>query len=273
MLRLYKPSDKLLPYVLKYYTINWTSSNKISELCLPSGNCFIVLQLKGNSYIKLEDKKLALPKVYIVGQQTVKYYIESDDTNVTILGIILKPTALFQLFNSINIEKLTNNVLPLESLFDNNSVYLNKEILFSNSTKNQIDLIEKFLFNIIEPRKINHTIIDYAIELINQKKGCTAIKDLVKKLNISQRYFQKKFKEVVGIQPSVFCRITRFNFLFSEMNTKSNDFSTLSILYNYYDLPHFAKDFKRYCGAAPSKFYLEKFKFLKQAFIKHPFIL
>lgn len=89
---------------------------------------------------------------------------------------------------------------------------------------------------------------------------------------MSPRYFQKKFKEVIGIQPSVFCRITRFNFLFSEMNTKTNDFSTLSILYNYYDLSYFSKDFKRYCGSAPSKFYLEKFEFLNQVFINNPFI-
>tara|TARA_R110002072_G_scaffold89873_1_gene201272 strand:+ start:212 stop:748 length:537 start_codon:yes stop_codon:yes gene_type:complete len=177
MFKPFKASDKLLPYVLMHYTINWTNiNNKISELCLPSGTCFIVFQLKGNCSIKFKNTQLTLPQFYVVGQQTASYYIESCDKDISLMGVILKPTALFHLFNSINLQSLTNNVLPLKSVFGNHLVTFNEEFLTCDSIEHRIKLIEKLLLDCIETRQIKHTIIDYAVELINQKKAVLLLK-------------------------------------------------------------------------------------------------
>ena len=70
---------------------------------------------------------------------------------------------------------------------------------------------------------------------------------------------------MVGITPSSYKRIVRFNYMFAEIQLDSPiDYQSLSALSNYYDFPHFSRDFKRYCGVCPSKFHIDKFNFLQE---------
>lgn len=101
--------------------------------------------------------------------------------------------------------------------------------------------------------------------MINENYGCGSITELIGNLGISERYLQKKFKKMVGVTPMTYRRFVRFNFMFAEIKMDTPiDCKALSALYNYYDFPHFSKDFKKYCGACPSKFYINKFNFLQE---------
>lgn len=274
-MKIYTPEKILHPYVSMMYTMigrSKSESEPFNELALPSGHCFMVFRYKGNLSVSIDNKNDALPKFYITGQQTSCHNMISHDPYVELVVAALKPTALWHYF-SLDMSELVNSAITFDSYFEDDLKVLIKQFEGIKSAEDRIYFLEKLLIDITNKKSPELNIIDISIDIIQKNKGCILIKDLVKKLNISQRYFQKKFKKIVGIPPSTYTRITRFNYLFAEMGTSQQDYKTLSTFFNYHDSAHFSKDFKKYCGESPTKFHLDKFKYVKEVWVDDPLIL
>ncbi len=274
-MEVYIPKEILQPFVSMFYTV--IGSRKPgdamhNELALPSGHCFMVYRCKGNMSVAINDKDNILPRFYIAGQQTSSHYMKSNDLYIELVVAALKPTALWHFFG-LNMSELVNEAIPLDTIYQGKLLEIRKQFERCKTAEERIGCLEKVLIDASKKKTLRLNVIDISIDIIQKNKGCILIKDLVGKLNISKRYFQKKFKEMVGISPSVYTRITRFNYLFAEIGTSQQDYKTLSTFFNYHDISHFSKDFKNYCGESPTKFHLEKFKFLKDIWVDDPLIL
>jgi methylphosphotriester-DNA--protein-cysteine methyltransferase len=78
---------------------------------------------------------------------------------------------------------------------------------------------------------------------------------LVENLGINNRTFQLHFKNVIGISPKQFCRITRFNFLLQALDAvPTADILDFAVQFGYADKPHLYKDFKEFVGMTPLKY-------------------
>lgn len=276
MFTLYPVTQHLHPYIDFFYEMKWESKDYekgIREEILPSGKAFMVFQYAGRFRGSMQNQEIFVPKYYTIGQQSSNYTVFSDHQTMGLIGVAFKPTGLHKLFD-IDVSTLTNTPTDSKTLFGKD--LQNFEVLFEaeGQTNKRIELIENLLLKKIENKKFNTNFIDVSIDLMDNTLGCSPISTITKKLNVSERYFQKKFKLMVGIAPSVYNRIIRFNNLFSELDAHNeNDYSVLSALFNYYDLSHFRKDFKKYCGEVPKQFHLDKFEFVKEAFVKNPIFL
>ena len=276
MFELQPVCEKLQPYISFYYEMKWESKdydNGIREVVLPSGKAFMVFQYEGRFRGSIFNEERLVPKFYTIGQQSTTYTIFSDFKTLGLIGVAFKPTGLKHLFDA-DVPSLTNTPTDSALLFDEDLTSF--ETLFFNETqtKDRLVLIEQLLLNKLGNKKFKKCFIDISIDLMNESLGCEPISTFYKKLNVSERYFQKKFKNMVGVTPSIYNRIIRFNHLFSEYDLQNkNNYPILSALFNYYDVSHFRKDFKKYCGEIPQKFHLEKFKFIKEAFVKNPIFL
>lgn len=267
MLEIYPPPKILQPYIAFFYTIKCKISdydNGISEFCVPSGYTHIGFHLKGSFYVLQGNKKQKLPKYYVVGQQTEHYYINSDSKKVEFYGVTFQPTGLWHLFKS-NMPTITNQAVPITSIFVFNLQEFMQNFQAEQAPKSRIQLLENLLIEQLPLLQPEPNVIDCAIQLIKENYGCCTIKSLTEQLGISERYLEKNFKRMVGIYPTLYKRMVRFNFMLGEIKADtSTDYQLLSALFNYYDFPHFSKDFKKYCGVSPSKFQLERFNFLQE---------
>lgn len=276
MFNLFPVCEKLQPYISFFYEMKWESKdyeNGIREVILASGKAFMVFQYEGRFRGTIFNKETKVPKFYTIGQQTSNYAIFSDFDTMGLVGVAFKPTGLNHFFG-LDISKLTNTPTDTFQLFTENIKSFETVFDKQQQTENRIALVEELLLAELGTKKFKKTFIDVSIDLMDESLGCKSISSIVKKLNVSERYFQKKFKQIVGVAPSVYNRIVRFNHLFSEFDVnEKNNYPILSTLFNYYDLSHFRKDFTKYCGEAPQKFHLEKFKFITEAFVKHPIFL
>lgn len=276
MFTTYPVTKKLQPYVSFYYDLQWDRKDyekDIRETVLPSGKGFMVFQYQGRFRGSINNEERFVPKFYTIGQQTKNYILFSDSETTALIGVAFKPTGLYHFFGK-DISKFTNN--PKDSQTILNVDLKHFEFLYQNEndTTKKIKLVEQLLVEQLDNKRFAPNFIDIAIEFMDKSLGCYRITEIIKKLNVSERYFQKKFKEVTGISPSAYNRIVRFNNLFSQYNIEDkNNHQTLVALFNYYDLAHFSKDFKKYCGESPKKFHLEKFKFVKEAFVNNPIFL
>jgi len=276
MISTYPPSEALQPYVSFFYDFKWEAKdydNGIKEYALPSGKGFMVFQNKGRFYGSWGNEVVKVPKYYTIGQQITTYTLLSDFDVMEITGVAFTPTGLYNMFG-MDMTLMVNSLLETEEIIGKEFSSFKNAYETARLPKERIDIIEQMLLNCLDGKVHTGSIVDMAITMMHASLGCTAIKDISAKLNVSQRYFQKKFKLNVGVSPSVYNRIIRFTYLFSEFDLDGqSDYQTLSALYNYYDFSHFYRDFTKYCGETPKKFHIDKFNFIKEAFISNPIFL
>ena len=78
---------------------------------------------------------------------------------------------------------------------------------------------------------------------------------MIKEIGISERQFDRKFREVVGISPKCYSKILQLHFTINLMRSK-NYSSIQEIAYQaeFYDIAHFTHRFKELTGFTPNEF-------------------
>lgn len=243
------PTDRLKPYV-KHMVISENSSEHIYKV-FPSTALVIGFQYRGQLATANNNKEVNLATAGITGiSDSFKIFKSSSDTG-TIL--IYFTEVGFTYFTSKPANELFNQSNSLKDIFDKDKIGNTEEKLrFAKSDKQRIHIVEQFLLSQLRDIKNDKLIIE-AVKLIYQSKGTIKVKDLNKKLFISQSPLEKRFRKLVGTTPKKFASIVRFN---SVMNDLIYIKSLTDICYenNFFDQAHFIKDFKQYTGDTPENF-------------------
>ncbi len=265
MITTFEPIDKLKKYVLHFFILDWKKlddNNSISQLCLPTGCSFMGFHLKGRMKISIDNLLIETKYNYINAQTTRPYYMIADD-DLSAVVICLKPKAIYHLFEA-DLQPIVDNGGDLYSFFGEHLRDVENSLQSSITAIQKIKILEELLLNQLSKSCPKFNFIDIALDIIIQRRGCVTIKELINILDVSERYFQRQFKLMVGIKPSLYINIIRYNFIFASLNhTDIKDCKTISALFNFYDVPHFSKSFKFLFGKSPSDFDIEKHTFLK----------
>jgi AraC-like DNA-binding protein len=152
------------------------------------------------------------------------------------------------------------------------------EAVFGREVRNIIDamadasdfimmkvIAEKFMFGLLA--KIREKIaIDHIIPEIIKSGGIIKIDRLVKGVYMSNRQFERVFKERMGVSPKFYSRLVRFGnaWLLKESNPQMN-WTTVAYECNYFDQMHLIRDFKEFANANPTE--------ISDAFKMQPFLL
>jgi AraC-like DNA-binding protein len=78
---------------------------------------------------------------------------------------------------------------------------------------------------------------------------------LQRNLNLSERGFQRRFNQHVGISPKLFSRVCKFQAALGQL--KNNNYANLSDVAfdnGYADQSHFIRSFKEFAGFSPYQF-------------------
>jgi AraC-like DNA-binding protein len=94
--------------------------------------------------------------------------------------------------------------------------------------------------------------VQKAVQLILRNKGKSPVSEIRKNLFLSERTFQRKFRQVVGLTPKQFSTIVRFHVAKSRLtDTESSRFGDIVHHLGFSDQSHFIKVFKHYTGKTP----------------------
>ena len=197
------------------------------------------------------DKKL--PEIFVYGQTTAPTEVRSSSGFRT-TGVVFFPHALKTIFG-LDADILTNSCADVTCLAEKHNL-LSEQLFDAKSAQDEISILASGLFSYQKRNNVSdNQAISYAVSEIIKSKGVLSFKDLLKNMQLSERTFERRFRQWIGVSPKLFARICQFQSALNQM--KNNDFSKLSDIAfenDYADQSHFIRSFKEFSGFSPFQY-------------------
>jgi AraC-like DNA-binding protein len=197
-----------------------------------------------NKFLSLVQSKCQVPlKVTLIGR--------TDR-----ISIFFKSLGLNHFVNvpiSTQIGKIVNRF----TVWDNDASYLKclEECFNETDDHKRIRRVEKFLISKLDETPLGY--IEKAVTLLADFETEKTIEEIAGFLHVSNRTFNRHFKQMVGVSPAEYRNIARFrhslnNKLFSKEFQRLTDVAYNS---NFYDQSYFTRIYKKLTGSNPATFF------------------
>jgi AraC-like DNA-binding protein len=190
----------------------------------------------------------AIPTLYVYGQMTEPGVMHYQAGQFRTTQVVLKPHAL-QTLLGLNASVLTNSVVDLSEF---SAGCLNSRLLDARTDQQRVNFITDYLTAKLREAKSRDCLVEESLRLIHQNSAAVTVKYLLDRLNLSERQFEKRFIQSVGLTPQFYIRVKRFNEAIRLMKTRPFEKLTdVAYALNYYDQSHFIRDIKAFSGITP----------------------
>ena len=198
----------------------------------------------------MEEKK-ELPGIILYGQTIEPVKMHATGALDTV-GVCLHPHALQTVFG-INAHELTGTCVDFGLLQHKKERHLSEKLFAATTVEEQINVLSAGLLQCMQ-RTGNRQdgVTQFVIDEIARHKGAVSFKALHKKIQLSERTFERRFKQSIGISAKLYARICQFQDALNQL--RKNNYHKLSdVAYenNYADQSHFIRSFKEFAGVSP----------------------
>lgn len=237
--------------------VEYSDNKGLAINVLPNGIPGIVFQhMSGQSAIDNITTPLGstpvIQTLFLYGPGTKPSVMNYKAGSYTTIQIMLKPQALNSLLG-LNASVLASGSVELNEFSPEN---LNEQLLEANDSQQQVLLLTNFLESRLNQVKNRDRLIEKGLGFINQNITSVQISSLSRFLHLSERHFERRFLQTVGISAKSYIRVKRFNEALRLM--QSNQYAQLVEIahtLNFHDQSHFIRDIKAFSGLTPSKLF------------------
>jgi hypothetical protein len=152
-----------------------------------------------------------IPTLYVYGQMTQPGVMHHKKEPFTTTQIVLKPHAL-QTLLGINASVLTNGLVDLAEF---SAADLNMQLVEAHNEQQRINLLMDFLLAKCKQAEARDRLVEESLRLIHKNSGSISVNYLLDSLTISERQFEKRFIQTVGVSPQFYIRVKRCKFRLS----------------------------------------------------------
>ncbi len=190
-------------------------------------------------------------------------------TSTAMIGVRFSPGGWAAFCHSDTTNKQSYSFMPLSDFYEPGEVRLLEEQLYHALLTPQwaYPLITFFMRRKVE--QVHFDRVTYAVKLLRLRQ--VNVSALAHEVNLSERQFGRVFRQVVGLSPKQFSRITRFNRVLN--STAYNDFGVtlaqLALRYGYHDASHLIRDFRDLAGLSPNDYFTGHHDLIEQKFREH----
>ncbi|HTE26665.1 helix-turn-helix transcriptional regulator [Flavitalea sp.] len=239
-----KPAPTLTNYIQTVLVVNGTSAGLGSDLPLFTNGMPALLYQTDNA---------ALHQLTIYGESTPDDAWNIDD-NIILIAFLFKPFSVAPLFK-VSAKKLKEKPIGLELWNAQKSMALHLQLIHSHTTEERIEILNHFLTTQLETNKRECEIIQFATDQMIQNSDPEVLGDILKTLNLTERTFQRIFKQYTGITANQYRRICQFYFAFSQLKGRHFDKQTdVAYTNNYFDQSHYIRSFKEFTDTTPNDY-------------------
>ncbi len=247
-----QPPNYLREYIRYFWVLesNCIQADPKTFRTIADGCPGIVFQQSEKSAF-FDQHKNQLPGIFLYGQTTQSREISTVGTFRTI-GIYFYPHALKSVFK-LDADELTNSCLDLNELAGKQGFSLSEQLLTLSDAVDQISVLSAYLEALVRKNSSSGDLLTpYALSQIVESNGRISLKKVQEELQISERSFERRFKQTVGIPPKLFARICRFQASLQQLrNHQYQKLSDIAFENDYADQSHFIRSFKEFAGFSP----------------------
>lgn len=259
LLKNYSPSDALWEYVRCYEVVHFIFEPNMEipvKPFAPRGENSLCFFPRDPDHVSNfgSNQLMIQPKTIICGQQTLMK-MRRPGRDFLLIMVSFQPGVLFRL-TGVPQHLLTDEYVDAEILLTKEIKYVNESLNDCHSYRQMIEVVESFLLMLI--KRIGDQIhsVDRTARFILQHPTSLPIVSLAKEACLSLRQFERRFKDHLGICPSQFSRISKFDKTVKLKNAQpSKDWLSIALECGYYDYQHLVRDYKEFTGLTPTSFF------------------
>ena len=251
----FTPCAALVPFIDKFWVFKGFTDIGTRFKILADGCTDFIFSI-GNMTVPTDEHSMFMQpyRSFFVGPMRSYSNLTATTDSLHMLGVRFQPCGLAAFTNEPlgQFADLRIQSSDINLLFDNSFA----EMLCEQPDDSvRIRIIEGYLIRLLtQSIQVDRQII-YATSFIKQSYGQLPVQNLIDKICICQRHFQRKFKDATGYTPKEFSRIIKFQYAIEVLrNAPHTDLSSIALDCGYYDHSHFIKEFKRLAGDVPSYF-------------------
>ncbi len=220
---------------------------------LPTGTVELLFHY-GDRIAHIESGRLLrMPRSYVTGQRSRPVSVVSTGRHRVII-VSLYPWGL----NTLYPEAVCaiDGYVDLRLLDSSTRVEkLEEHLRHAGSVNRRVQLVEEFLMS-ARRREVNREMVAASRILAGKglKRGVHHTKGV---LNLSERHLSRQFKSVIGLPPSVYMRIMRFQHAISARRESVASWAAIAADCGYSDQSHLVREIRRFSGRAPENLKLD----------------
>ena len=249
----YTIPEVLRPYVKSVLSFRKSVPENLgNDMPFFADGCPGIMYIDSEADIMLNNKKIS--SLFLYGQ-TVKPIHITTYGEVSTFIFILYPHIIRSVFG-IHANEITDSCIDFELLPFVNTKYTREQLSATVSIQERLEIMTIFLLNLAGQQPIStDNRFSYATSRLLQSNGEIPLKKLQNDMQISERTFERKFKEYIGISPRLYARICRFRSAMVQLQAR-NYTKLTDIAYDngYSDQSHFIRAFQEFTRYTPSGF-------------------
>ena len=176
------------------------------------------------------------------------------NTNETIIIYFFKPFALASMFN-LAAAKLLTSPIDLGNWHAHKANALKTQLIYASSTSRKVEVLDNLLIQQLQHHERECEIIKHATDQIMLDPGTEILSEMLSKLDLNERTFQRIFKKYVGVTPNQYRRICQFQVSFDQLRGKGfNKLTDIAYDNGFADQSHFIRSFKEFTQITPNDY-------------------
>jgi methylphosphotriester-DNA--protein-cysteine methyltransferase len=251
-IRFFRPCAPLAGVVSRIYAHDSgpIELGNLRWLIVPDGEIKLIFPARGDICCTIGDtgRLHRAGRLILSGMRTSPGYLAFPE-GVDAIGVIIKPEAAYRLID-VPHDEITNCTLDAEEVFGAAARRCQQQLSNASCVEERVAAIQRELSVWLARRPQREPEFEWAVRRLAQHGGWLRIDKLAHEIGWSRRHLERRFQERVGIAPKSLASVLRFHAVYKRMRSTPGSYGRL-IHANYYDQPHFLKDFKRYAGMSP----------------------
>lgn len=255
-----RPAPILQPFISSYTLRVFNTGKKIMPMPLHAMNeCYMTFFLQGPACNVLDSTESKTSKwssnLSSLFVQTHGCALYQGDYKL--FCVQFKSNGIAALFG-IPQRLIVNTALAIEAILGNDNKILPEQLASSADVMEMGQCMNAYLIRKLLGQKHKHYThtIAYCSDIILHEKGNVSMDVLAFHANMSNRTFERRFMDEVGMTPKLYARITRFfNTLQNKMLHPQKNFTAIAYEGGYYDQAHFIKECREFSSKTPEELF------------------